>query len=54
MADNYVRTPLEEVLFNARLIEQCQSHYLITPEERKNYIEKLNDKAHVEIEKILV
>lgn len=53
MPDEHTRTPLEEVLFNAGLIERCQTLLLITPAERTGFVSRLNDKAHVEIEAIL-
>lgn len=44
---------LRLVLTAARLIEDCQTNLLITPEDRAEYIKTLNDKAHKIIEDAL-
>jgi len=44
---------LKLVLTATRLIEDCQTNLLITPEEREIYLKTLNDKAHKIIEDAL-
>lgn len=44
---------LEKILLVSRLVEQCQTVGLITPEDRTNYYKQLNDKSHTAIDNIL-
>jgi hypothetical protein len=45
---------LDDVIKLARMIEQCQTLSLLTPEDQARYILQLNIKTHLAINNILV
>lgn len=44
---------LETLMLIARLVEQCQTLCLITPQNRSDYFSQLNEKVHAAIAELL-